>query len=193
MQTTLELIRHGEPVGGRRFRGNGVDDPLSELGWAQLREAVAGPSRWDLIVSSPLCRCRDFARELSATHKLELRIDDRLKEVGFGHWEGLDHQQVQQRFPEEYADFRRDAFNHRPTGAEPLDHFARRVQQSMQQLVASNPGKRLLLVCHAGVIRAAIATTLEIPLDAMYRIKVRYAAIATLHYYDQDPTFVSLS
>jgi hypothetical protein len=29
--TTLDYLRHGQPVGGTRFRGNGVDDPLSDL------------------------------------------------------------------------------------------------------------------------------------------------------------------
>jgi len=37
--TTLDLMRHGEPVGGRRYRGQ-MDDPLSEKGWAQMRNAV---------------------------------------------------------------------------------------------------------------------------------------------------------
>ena len=34
--TTIDLIRHGEPVGGRRYRGGRMDDPLSEKGWAQM-------------------------------------------------------------------------------------------------------------------------------------------------------------
>ena len=30
--TTIDLIRHGQPLGGDRFRGQ-LDDPLSEAGW----------------------------------------------------------------------------------------------------------------------------------------------------------------
>jgi len=30
--TTIDLLRHGEPVGGKRYRGQ-IDDPLSEKGW----------------------------------------------------------------------------------------------------------------------------------------------------------------
>ena len=33
--TVIDLIRHGEPVGGRRYRGH-IDDPLSERGWQQM-------------------------------------------------------------------------------------------------------------------------------------------------------------
>lgn len=38
--TRLDLIRHGEPVGGRRFRGDAVDDPLSDTGWQQLESRL---------------------------------------------------------------------------------------------------------------------------------------------------------
>ena len=38
--TLIDMIRHGEPVGGRRYRGQ-IDDPLSEKGWRQMWAAVA--------------------------------------------------------------------------------------------------------------------------------------------------------
>jgi hypothetical protein len=38
--TLIDLIRHGQPEGGRRIRGNGCDDPLSPLGW----------DRWQIIL-----------------------------------------------------------------------------------------------------------------------------------------------
>lgn len=34
--TLIDLIRHGEPAGGRRYRGHGLDDPLTEKGWSQM-------------------------------------------------------------------------------------------------------------------------------------------------------------
>ncbi len=40
--TKIDIIRHGEPIGGPRFRGHGVDDPLSEKGWEQMWNAVGG-------------------------------------------------------------------------------------------------------------------------------------------------------
>ena len=44
--TTIDLIRHGEPVGGKKFRGS-TDDPLSELGWQQMTAAVASTTEWE--------------------------------------------------------------------------------------------------------------------------------------------------
>lgn len=81
--TLIDMLRHGEPVGGRRYRGQ-TDDPLSDKGWRQMRAATAETRPWTAIVSSPLLRCRAFAEELAGQTGLPLAVDDRLKEVGFG-------------------------------------------------------------------------------------------------------------
>ena len=54
----IDLLRHGD-TGQRSYRGQ-LDDPLSTLGWSQLRAAIFGRS-WDAIVTSPLRRCAEFA------------------------------------------------------------------------------------------------------------------------------------
>ncbi len=64
MPLLIDLIRHGEPQGGMRYRGQ-LDDPLSELGWQQMRNATANVQPWEHIVSSTLSRCADFAKELA--------------------------------------------------------------------------------------------------------------------------------
>ena len=63
--TIIDFIRHGEPVGGRAYRGHNIDDPLSEKGWQQMRTAVADHCPWSQLISSPLLRCKDFANELA--------------------------------------------------------------------------------------------------------------------------------
>jgi len=69
-QTQIDLLRHGEPVGGRRYRGQ-TDDPLSEKGWQQMRAAVLDVQGWDVIYSSPLRRCAEFAQELSRRRRCQ--------------------------------------------------------------------------------------------------------------------------
>ena len=73
MRTVIDLLRHGEPVGGRRYRGQ-QDDPLSDTGWAQMRTSCAEQS-WDAVVSSPLQRCARFAEELVAGAETPLVVD----------------------------------------------------------------------------------------------------------------------
>ena len=93
-ETLVDVMRHGEPMGGRRYRGNGVDDPLSPVGWTQMRHALGDSAPWDQIISSPMARCRLFASELAGRHGLPLAIEPGFIEVGMGAWEGRSHADI---------------------------------------------------------------------------------------------------
>jgi len=179
--TTLDLMRHGEPVGGRRYRGQ-IDDPLSEKGWAQMHAALGESVPWTQIVSSPLQRCRAFAESLAERHGLPLTLDERLKEVGFGVWEGKSAAEIEQDAPGTLAQFRADPINARPAGAEPLADFHARVAAGMEDLLAQHAGRHVLLVGHAGVMRMALAWALRIPLENAYRIEVATASLTRLRF-----------
>jgi len=189
MTTVIDLLRHGEPVGGRMYRG-GIDHPLSELGWQQMRAATANPDPWQHIISSPLARCRDFAEELAGRLGLDWEIDERLREVGFGSWEGKTGAELRATDPDLLKRFYHDPVGERPEGAEPLDAFLGRVGASIDAHKTRHAGRHILLVCHAGVIRAAVAHTLSAPLPAMYRLDVANAAFTRLQQTDERPLTV---
>lgn len=177
--TTIDLLRHGEPVGGRKYRGQ-TDDPLSEKGWAQMRAAIGDQRPWQHILSSPLSRCRAFAEELAHRHGLPLTVDARLMEVGFGEWEGQTPDALRERDPGILARFRRDPVRERPAGAEPLEAFLARVTAAWEDMLANHAGRHLLVVCHAGVIRMALVHALGIPLERAYRIDVPCAGLTRI-------------
>ena len=179
--TTLDLMRHGEPVGGRRYRGQ-IDDPLSDKGWAQMQAAVGESVPWTRVVSSPLLRCRAFAESLADRHGLPLALDDRLKEVGFGDWEGKSAAEIEQAAPGTLARFKADPVNARPAGAEALVDFHARVAAGLEALLTQHAGQHVLLVGHAGVMRMALAWSLHIPLEHAYRIEVATASLTRLRF-----------
>ena len=178
--TIIDLIRHGEPVGGRAYRGHNIDDPLSDKGWQQMRDAVNDQCPWTHIISSPLLRCRAFAEELAARHGLPVSIDDRLREVGFGEWEGQTPDQLKQQRLAEYNAFYADPVHNRPPGAENLDAFIDRVTAAYRQLAEQHAGQHVLVVAHAGVMRAVIAHVLHAEPLGLYRIKVNNAGITRI-------------
>ena len=49
MLQQMDLMRHGEPLGGKRDRGQ-FDDPLSDKGWAKMRTTVKGCTTWDALI-----------------------------------------------------------------------------------------------------------------------------------------------
>jgi alpha-ribazole phosphatase/probable phosphoglycerate mutase len=178
MTTYIDVIRHGEPVGGRRYRGYGVDDPLTERGWAQMRAAVPQNPRWQHIVSSPLKRCLEFSKELADDLQVPYSIEDRVKEIGFGDWEGKMPEEILAEDSEALNHFYQDPVNNRPNGAEPLDAFASRVWLAYQQILEQHLGKHVLIVAHAGVARAITANILKMSLDDVYsRLRIEYGAI----------------
>lgn len=184
--TLIDLIRHGEPEGGKRYRGQ-IDDPLSAIGWQQMWDAVGEAAPWQQIVTSPLLRCQAFATALAERHTLPLAVDARLMEIGFGAWEGCTAEQLRAEDPQQIARFYNDPINARPAGAEPLAVFRTRVIEGFNAVVDAYAGQHVLLVCHAGVMRAVISQVLSAPLEAMYRIEVAYAAITQIKYDGERP------
>jgi alpha-ribazole phosphatase len=171
-------MRHGEPVGGRRYRGYSVDDPLTDTGWKQMRAAVPENPSWTQIVSSPLKRCLEFSQELADELQIPYRIEDNLKEIGFGDWEGKTPDEILAEDSEALKHFYQDPVNNRPDGAEPLDTFSLRVWQAYQDVAEQHKNQHVLIVAHAGVARAISANILQISLDKVYsRLRIEYGAI----------------
>lgn len=180
--TIVDFIRHGKPVGNSTYRGHGIDDPLSEEGWAQMWEALNDQSPWGLVVSSPLQRCSQFARSLGDKYGLPVHIDERFKEVGFGDWEGLTREEIQSTRAADYEAFYQDPVKNRPPGAEPLADFFHRVARGCDALFEQFAGQQVLVVGHAGVIRAVMAHVLRIPPVVAYRVKINNAGITRIRY-----------
>jgi alpha-ribazole phosphatase/probable phosphoglycerate mutase len=186
--TTIDLLRHGEPLGGRRYRGQ-IDDPLSENGWNEMWQTVAvlPTPPWQQIISSPLRRCYEFAERLSDRTGIPLDADERLKEVGFGSWEGKTGDELRSTDPEIISRFYHDPIRHRPTGAEPLERFSERVNDALDDCLEKYLGQHLLIIAHAGVIRAIVTRVLSAPLSSMYRLSVATAAITRLQQDGERP------
>ncbi len=166
----LSLLRHGEPVGGRIYRGN-QDDPLTDKGWQQMIESTQNQS-WDFIASSPLLRCKSFAKHLKTEQKSQLKIIDHFSELGFGDWQGLSSADIGQEL---VNTFKQNPIENRPPNAERLYDFQHRVLTGFNSVI-NNPSKSTLIVAHAGVIRVIKSHLLNLPIEKMFTIEVMSAS-----------------
>jgi alpha-ribazole phosphatase/probable phosphoglycerate mutase len=178
LRTVIDLLRHGEPVGGRRYRGQ-QDDPLSDTGWAQMRASCAEQT-WDAVVSSPLQRCARFAEELVVGAETPLVVDQALSELGYGAWEGLTPEALRVAHTDLYAAYCQDPHLTIPPGGEALPAFQQRVLAAWEKYLDQWRGKRLLIVAHTGVIRIILLHAMGSPLSAYRNITIPYAGLARL-------------
>lgn len=185
----IDLLRHGEPVGGRMYRGQ-LDHPLSDRGWAEMRAAVGGMNHWDAIFHSPLLRCSAFAEQLAGQLDIPAQADERLKEIGFGVWEGKTRADIEALEAGALRRFYLDPVNHQPEGAERLRAFYLRVGEAWEALSTQEVYARPLVVAHAGVIRAIICQVLKAPLLSMYRLQIPSAGLITIQFGEQRPPSV---
>ncbi len=178
----LDLIRHGEPVGGRMLRGT-TDHPLSELGWQQMQTAINdllidGNPPWDAIVTSPLSRCREFSLWLGEQYDLPVTIEPALAEMDLGDWEGKTHAEVRalEKETDRQAALWADPSRTSPPGGESVEAFDKRVGAAWQGLLETPPGSHLLVVCHLFVTNAVLRQVLEQPLSRILAFDLPYAA-----------------
>lgn len=178
--TTVDLLRHGEPQGGPRFRGT-LDDPLNGTGWAQL-EAATADGEWDCIVASPLRRCCEFAQALAQARNLPLQVEADFREISFGRWEGLTAAQVRAEYGTALTRFWQDPVAFPPPDGEPMADFCARVEGAWQRLLRRARGQRVLLVGHGGTHAMLLRAVLGMPLSHSWRLRLGYAGFARLRF-----------
>lgn len=169
-ESLVALLRHGETEGGARFCGS-TDVPLTPLGWQQMR-AAAGGEPWRRIVASPLKRCADFARELAADLNVPLELDERLREMHFGAWEGHSAAELMAADAEALGRFWHDPAANPPPGAEPLGSFQVRVLAAWGELRSNPHRERVLVVSHGGVMRTILSEVLGHPLENLLELEI---------------------
>ena len=121
-----------------------------------------------------------FAHELASRRALAVYDDARFKEIGFGAWEGRTASEIGRDVPGALGRFWDDPVGNTPPGAEPLPVFYARVVAAWTDLLARHRGTHVLVVCHAGVVRACASHVLGVPLDRLFRIKVPNAGITRI-------------
>src|SRR3954447_15339408 len=184
---TIYYMRHGETdwnVEGR-LQG-GIDTPLNALGLGQA--AHAGRVLADLLarqgldassfafVASPLQRARVTMEIVRAELGLlagGYALDDRLREIGYGHWEGSTLAQAKVSHPELYASRERDKWGALPPSGESYASVELRMRDWYDALqtdtvaVAHGGTARALMVA-LGIETAARASDLYIEQGVVY-------------------------
>ena len=179
MTGAIIFIRHGETDWNRQARLQGQQDiALNALGRRQAARngrvlpPLLGGARWRFI-ASPLARATDtmtIVLDAAGMASTEFETDERLKEMCFGHWEGLTLAEVAQKDPVGEHDREFDKWAFVPPGGESYADLFTRIRGWLAELK-----RPAVVVAHGGVLRvlhhclgnvaAAAAPHLAVPQD----------------------------
>jgi broad specificity phosphatase PhoE len=174
MITRVFLVRHGATplTADDRFAGTS-DVPLGPEGRAQcerLADRLTG-APLAAIYSSPLQRTITTGTIVGTPHGLMPVLEDGLREIDHGHWEGLRRADVQRMYPEEYAAWERDPVTVAPEGGETAYQVLVRALPVMNDIIRRHAGQSVLVVAHKATNRVVIAHWLGIELRS-YRERI---------------------
>ncbi|MDH5528156.1 MAG: histidine phosphatase family protein [Nitrospirota bacterium] len=172
LPSTLFLIRHGQSEGAGTLSGHS-DPPLSAAGHLQAVDASRALERVPLVAvySSDLARARDTARAVAAPHTLSEQLESDLRERHFGAWEGMRAAELHAADPDAVTRLWSDPEFAPPQG-EAFAAVVRRVNRARHAITRRHAGFPVVLVTHAGVLRAVLADLLGLSVAASMQLEL---------------------
>jgi len=161
--TRVFMVRHGVTVLSAEDRFAGATDvALSDEGREQTRRLAERLSDEKIVAvyASPLGRTAETAQILAAPHELEVQTRDGLREISHGRWEQMTRREVEEKFPDEAAEWERDPYTFAPVGGESGLTVTARALPVLVELVRKHPGENILVVSHKATIRLLLSSLL---------------------------------
>lgn len=163
--TVFLLVRHGETFANRSNHIQGtLDNDFTALTARGILEArqyqkVLRDFRVDSIYTSPLQRAVKTSQIINADQLLKVSVDDRLREISYGHWNGMAIDQLKLNYAPYFDvatnDVRPDSIT--VNNGESFNHAKRRIRSFILEMTASHPDDRVLVVTHGWVIKNFIS------------------------------------
>jgi len=161
--TRVFLIRHGstELSAEDRFAG-AVDVLLSDAGRDQARRLGArlAQEKVGVAFASPMKRTMETARLVVEPHGIEVTPVDGIREIAHGRWEGMQRDEVERQFPEEYNRYEHDPFSFSPLGGESGLQVTARALPALLKIVEDHSDDRIVIVSHKATIRLLLSSLL---------------------------------
>lgn len=151
----LYIVRHGETEWNTAKKLQGwKNSDLTKKGirGAKLLRKRLEDINFDYIYSSPQTRALETAEYIKKEDE-KLIILDEIKEMGFGEWEGLEKENLEIQYREEYYNFWNKPHMYKTSGGESFEELYKRIEVGLNKII-KNGGENVLLVSHGVVIKS---------------------------------------
>ena len=159
----LYIVRHGETQWNKLRKVQGQSDiPLNEYGIHLAEQTAQGltDTSFDLAYTSPLKRAKETAEIILAGRDVPLIEDERIKEMGFGAYEGICISGEQKdRESEKFNLFFTDTEHYVPIGGgESIPQVYERTEDFLKEMCTRSDleGKQILVSSHGAAITALL-------------------------------------
>lgn len=160
---TIRLIRHGQTDLNRMNKYVSRSDPsLNEFGREQIFDFLERNKdiTFSGIYTSPLKRCQESSEIIAKCLGIETYIDDRLREIDLGNFEGLSPSELLSHnspFRDEYELWRNNDIVEFPQSGECVDHAIGRVSDFWNSIIDS--GNNIIVCSHSILSRILLCNS----------------------------------
>jgi probable phosphoglycerate mutase len=173
-RTQLIIVRHGQTEWNiKGIRQGHLDSPLTGRGLAQAKALGQRLARekFSVLYSSDLGRAIETAKEIVSVTGHQIVTDARLRERHLGIFQGLNANEINERYPEERRLLRTSGPGYVIPGGESMIQQVERNVAFLDSLAVRHAGETIVVVTHGGVVSGFFRHTLAIPLDAPRRFE----------------------
>lgn len=179
------LIRHGDTdLTGRVLYGRMPGVHLSAEGYRQARalaESIVARYQVDQLISSPLERATETARQLSDALGLPITTHEGIIELDYGAWLGKSFDDIRESSQWQHYNRLRSLLG--PPEGELMLQVQTRAWTALREMMepyADAETATLAIVSHGDVIRSLLVLLLGMPLDYIHRLEVSPASVSEI-------------
>lgn len=190
----LILVRHVETIANANKQYIGwQESKITENGKKQILNLIKNLKNEsvDYIYSSPLKRTLKVAECISETLNKKIIIEDDLKEMNFGIFEGKDYKQAMKDHELEWNEWIKDYKNYEIPQGESVNIVHKRVTKFIDKI--KNKDESILIVTHGGIIHTIITYLLDLSIDDRWHFKVTPGTIVEIEYKDNYGILTKIS
>ncbi len=173
----IYFIRHPKTVVGHSICYGASDIDVADDVLEQTAEKVLSKLDGfspDSCYSSPLVRCTKLAKKLFPKH--EIVLNDAIREVSFGDWEGVPWEEIPTELQKKWGE---NVLNFKEHGGENFTDLKKRIVPFWEQIL-HNDEEKIAVVAHAGVIVALLSHLLEADPAKVFRLEITFGSVVRI-------------
>ena len=196
MTTTVLLVRHGQTKSNvTGFYMSRSNEDINDTGYTQAYKLSSRLASLPIasVYASPIQRTYTTAVILAKPHNLKVKALDDLSEIQLGDWQGLYLEEISQRWPELWKQWRTDPSKSTIPNGESFKQVTERAIRAFETIAATEPGRQAVIVTHEVIIKVLVAHALGVSNSIYRRFEINNASLSVIRVINGKIRLVALN